>query len=245
MQQKCTSEKAFHEFCQKNNRGGISFGRFGEKLELSKSTADDDRPHDWWDTLCHKIRRRELENVKQLYLSNNEIDCKMLKMLVDAMTPTKMNPEWALPDLRGIHLSLNGIAGPGMKSLLDAIAEGALAKLQRLGIFENSDGVLEQLSLHIADKEFLVNLVLLDLNLNDYDQNDKNKTLIDEFVKQIANGALRSLKFLQVFIYDPNWSWGRRPGFAPVLQGACDVRDIFLFYYSKNRPLSMNDLLLL
>lgn len=74
-----------------------------------------------------------MANLKELYLSYNEIGDIGIPTLVQAMTPTP-GGGGALPQLTRLDLYSNNIGPPGIASLADAIASGALPSLKALTV---------------------------------------------------------------------------------------------------------------
>ena len=213
-QQKCRDEMNFDRYRYSNERWRSV--QYDERyMILSKI-----RVHGWMQTLCRKVRRRELDQLTNLNLRGSGIDSTMLKMFMDAMTPTSTHHGWALENLKELDLSDNNISD--LKPFARAITQGALPNLDTLDLTANgmrSPG-LEQLTQLIANKELLVMLKNLDLSLTSL----IDDTVIAAFASQIDSGALRSLKLLHI------------PGGSRMINmalgDACRKRNIQLYTYA-------------
>ena len=126
--------------------------------------------------IAHAIQNGAFENLEELHFYDNSLDGDGLKALYEAVSCVD-----AFQNLKLLHLRGDGMANDSLKLLADAMANGALAQLERLHLClvgVDVDGVQALISA-AENHGSLANLAILDIGNN---RNAEAATVLGEAV---------------------------------------------------------------
>ena len=126
--------------------------------------------------IAHAIQNGAFENLEELHFYDNSLDGDGLKALYEAVSCVD-----AFQNLKLLHLRGDGMANDSLKLLADAMANGALAQLERLHLClvgVNVNGVQALISA-AENHGSLANLAILDIGNN---RNAEAATVLGEAV---------------------------------------------------------------